>query len=61
MEESLLSKGWEWEDGSSWQVQCELGQTDEHGWVYSTSFGAIEEEGVALCGRLVVADFCTER
>ena len=55
MEESLLSKGWEWEDGSKWKVETVLGQTDENGWVYCTSFGAIEEEGSATCGRFEIS------
>lgn len=53
MEESLISAGWEWEESSSWRVDTVLGQTDQDGWIYSTSFGAIDEEGHAACGRYV--------
>jgi hypothetical protein len=51
MEESFLSTGWEWDGGSAWSAHVQLGGTDENGWVYAVSFGSIEEEGKAVCGR----------
>ena len=51
MEEGLISAGWEWEEGSIWQLHTALGETDENGWVYAVSFGSIEDEGMPSCGR----------
>jgi hypothetical protein len=43
MEDMLISKGWEWVEGSEWVVEKEAGRTDPEGWCYASSFGSIED------------------